>query len=332
MEVRKSKAISIIVPIYNVEDCIVRCLDSLCRQSMYEIEIILVDDASTDRCGEICDEYAYKDDRFKVIHHTQNKGLSEARNTGLVNASCDYLMFVDSDDYVHEDFCRIPYECAVRNKADLVMFRFMRVDQGTSFFRRKSAKTDLENDSLLKSGYKTQKEALELLQCSGIGVLNAVWNKLYHKKVFDSIYFPTGYFYEDIGTTYKTILKANSIFFLDQYLYYYSYRADSITAHNTKKSRKDFLEMQIQQYCDLMSWGGYPREKLEELLLDTIMTYCIMIKKTPSDSDYLFCENLLCSLKTIPKNFTLKMKILFLLLKYCPSLFELSCTLFGKKC
>lgn len=114
--------VSVIVPVYKVEDCLRRCLDSLRRQSLSNIEIILVDDASPDRCGEICEEYASKDVRFSVIHQSENRGVSAARNTGIKKAVGNYLMFVDSDDYVHEDFCKLPYECALKNQADLVMF------------------------------------------------------------------------------------------------------------------------------------------------------------------------------------------------------------------
>lgn len=105
--------VSVIVPIYKVEDYLIRCLDSLCRQSLCEIEILLINDASPDRCGEICEKYAAQDARFKVFHHQENKGLSAARNTGIINALADYLMFVDSDDYVHKDFCKLPYDTAV---------------------------------------------------------------------------------------------------------------------------------------------------------------------------------------------------------------------------
>ena len=95
--------VSIIVPVYKVEDVLTRCLDSLRKQSLQEIEIILVDDASPDRCGEICARYAAEDSRFRIIQHAKNRGLSAARNTGIAHASAGYLMFVDSDDWVHED-------------------------------------------------------------------------------------------------------------------------------------------------------------------------------------------------------------------------------------
>ena len=132
MNVLYQPLVSVIVPVYKVEDVLARCLDTLCRQSLRDIEIILVDDASPDRCGEICELYAAEDARCKVIHHSENRGLSAARNTGIAQASADYLMFVDSDDWVHEDFCKLPYECAVQQQADLVLFCFQSIDKNGS--------------------------------------------------------------------------------------------------------------------------------------------------------------------------------------------------------
>lgn len=169
--------VSVIVPVYKVEDVLVRCLDSLCRQSLRDIEIILVDDASPDRCGEICDKYAAEDARFKAIHHPENRGLSVARNTGIIHASADYLMFVDSDDWVHEDFCKMPYECAVQQQADLVLFCYRYIDKNGSM--RKVNKAEGRD-----AGTLTRMEAIELL-VHVVG--NAAWNKLYSRKLFHTI-------------------------------------------------------------------------------------------------------------------------------------------------
>ena len=186
--------VSVIVPVYKVEDVLARCLDSLCRQSLREIEIILVDDASPDRCGEICEQYATENTRFKVIHHPENRGLSAARNTGIAHASSDYLMFVDSDDWVHEDFCKLPYECAVQQQADLVLFCFQFIDKnGSPRLKKKADNRD--------SGKLTRLEAFELMLNK---ISFAAWNKLYSRKLFQTISYPVGYFYEDVGTTYKT--------------------------------------------------------------------------------------------------------------------------------
>ncbi len=120
--------ISVVVPIYNVERYVRKCLNSLQNQTMKEIEVICIDDGSTDRSGAIADEF--NNDCgwpiFRVIH-TNNRGLSTARNRGIKEARADWLMFVDSDDWVSEDFCRIPYVTAIETKADLVIFRCFRV-------------------------------------------------------------------------------------------------------------------------------------------------------------------------------------------------------------
>ncbi len=322
--------VSVIIPVYNVEEYIVRCLDSLCTQSLQDIEIILVDDGTPDRCGYICEEYAKKDDHFKVIHHPVNSGLSVARNTGIANANGEYLMFVDSDDWVDEDFCRIPYECATRNQADLVLFRFRYVDANIiSINNIKSSVNYVESHDLLNSGKKTTVEALDLLHETGIGV--TAWNKLYRKNLFNNVLYPIGYMFEDLGTTYKTVLKASSIYYLDKVLYYKCENNDGITSRRTKKALQDWFEMCMQQYRDLTEWGGYTREKLDTHLFNDAMTYCIRKKRDLSDKQYEFCVNKLLSCERMPESVTWRRKAMFSLFKHSPFLFELVCTIFGRK-
>ena len=316
--------VSVIVPVYRVEDYVKRCLDSLCKQSLHEIEIILVDDASPDRCGEICEEYAAGDARFRVIHHPVNQGLSAARNTGIREACADYLMFVDSDDWVHKDYCRLPYECAVQYGADLVMFKSQEVTRDDNCSTR-----DSEGLFLVKGGYKTHKEAIDLL-LNGSGIYWSSWNKLYNKQLFYDISYPTGFLYEDIGTTYKTVLKSQSIYFLNKALYFHCCRKNSITGLKTKKALQDRFAMDMRQYKDLKAWG-YPAENLDVVLKDIAMRYCIGKKRDLSDQDYLFCSNVLKSCKMISEKYIWKRKVLLLLFNYCPPLFELACTLWGKK-
>ena len=154
-------AISIIVPVFKVEHYLRKCIDSLLAQTMREIEIILVDDGSPDRCPEICDEYARKDQSIKVIHQ-QNRGISAARNAGLAAASGEYIMFVDSDDWVEPDFCRIPYETAESKGADMVIFSCIRHEGEVS------GRTRTGN-----SGNMTKQEAMSKL---AQGVRFTVWN------------------------------------------------------------------------------------------------------------------------------------------------------------
>ena len=317
--------ITVIVPVYKVEPYLTRCLDSLCRQSLKNIEILLIDDASPDRCGEICDAYTAKDTRFTVLHNEKNRGLSVARNIGIEHATADYLMFVDSDDWVHEDFCKAPYECAMKYNADLVLFRHQNITS-PKHIEKNEAPANKSNRSLASS-YKTKLEAIDLLH-GFVG--QTAWNKLYRKELFHNVSYPPGYLYEDVGTTYKTVLQAASIYFLDRILYYHRYRPGSITTLKIEKSLYDWIKLYMQQYYDLVAWG-YPTEKLDALLKNKALSYCIKKKPDASDKHYLFCENVLLSSKSIPANYTRKQKVLFILFKYCRPLFELLCILYDKK-
>ncbi len=313
--------VSVIVPVYKVEDCLKRCLDSLCRQSMPNIEIILVDDASPDRCGEICDVYANNDKRFRVFHNIINRGLSVARNIGIENAACDFLMFVDSDDWVHEDFCKVAYECAVKYHADLVMFGFENIGYSNYI------KDNRKDGCSIQSGYKTRLETIDLMD-NGVG--QTAWNKLYHKKLFKDISYPPGYVYEDIGTTYKIIWQASNIYYINETLYYHCYHAGSINTLKNEKALHDWIEMNLQKYRDLKEWG-YPPEKLEIILKNIAFKYCMKKKTDVTDEHYVYCANILCNSPDIPAFFSWKRKIMFVLFKYCRPLFELICILYDRK-
>lgn len=320
MESENCKKVSIIVPIYKVEKVLTRCLDSLCRQSLRDIEIILIDDASPDRCGEICEQYAMEDERIRVFHHLENKGVSAARNTGIAHASADYLMFVDGDDWVHEDFCKLPYECAVQKQADLVMFDCKRINHDDS--------TELEKNENGRDFIKlTCLEAIELM-FRGEGV--SVCNKLYSRKLFNTISFPEGFSYEDVGTTHRAVLLADTIYFLDKVLYFHCYRDGSSTTLKTEKASRDWLAMSMQRYHDLVAWG-YPSDKLECLLTNFVLNFCMRTKSGADDADYIFCRKTLLSVKRLPEGFTWRRKIMFVLFKYCPPLFDLICMLWGKR-
>lgn len=312
--------VSIIVPVYKVEDYLERCLDTLCRQSLKDIEIILVDDGSPDRSGKICDRYAKEDRRIKVLRHPENRGLSAARNTGIAYATADYLMFVDSDDWVHEDFCKLPYEYAMQHQADLVMFCYQRIKKDGSVRSIKKAEG-------VGSFQLTRLEAIEFLLQS-VGVFP--WNKLYRRRLFNNVSYPEGYVYEGTGTVYKTVLLSETIFYLDKVLYYYCYHEGSITTLRTEKVLRDWSKMYMQQYCDLAAWG-YPEEKLETLLLNFAIMYCIRKRRDVSDPEYMSWADTLRSCKCFPESFTWKQKVLLVLFKYCPILFEWICILYGKK-
>ena len=306
--------VSVIVPVYKVKDYLSRCLDSLCRQSLKNIEILLIDDASPDRCGEICEQYAVQDPRFKVIHHTENKGLSAARNTGIRQAKADYLMFVDSDDWVHEDFCKAAYECAVHNKADLVMFGYQYILEKPVHNKTKS---------LIKSvpdGPITLENAIDLT-FTDYGTV--AWNKLYSRTLFNGIKYPEGQLFEDSATTYKLIWNASHIYCIKKVLYYYFQRDGSITKHNyTKRIVQEKFKVCWQECCNLSSWGFWSKN-FELYRIATALFYCIASPLNYTDPYYVISADVLLNIKKIPSGLTWKRVILVKLFQWSPNLFNI---------
>ena len=312
--------ISVIVPIYKVEEFLPRCLDSLCRQSLKNIEILLIDDASPDRCGKICEQYATQDKRFKVFHHKENKGLSAARNTGIAQTSADYLMFVDSDDWVHEDFCKEAYECAIRNNADLVMFGYQYI------LKKNGHNSNLFNT--VSDGHKTKEEAIDL-STQAFGMV--AWNKLYQRKLFEEICYPVGLIFEDSATSYKLIWKATNIYCMNKILYYRFLRPGSITQRKpTREMVRTRFKVYWQQYCDLFEWG-FRSEQLVLFIIFSALSYCIQTPTDYSDPYFIIASNILRSVKNVPSEFTWRRRFLLKLFQRSPKLFNLVCALWNKQ-
>ena len=306
--------VSVIVPVYKVEEYLPRCLDSLCRQSLKNIEILLIDDASPDQCGRICEQYAAKDPRFKVIHHTENKGLSAARNTGIRQAIANYLMFVDSDDWVHEDFCKEAYECAVHNKADLVMFGYQHVRE-KHFYNKSNNLIRTDSD-----GPIPLEEAINLT-FTEFGTV--AWNKLYSRTLFNNIKYPEGQVFEDSATTYKLIWNASQIYCIKKVLYYYCQRGGSITKRNyTKRIVQEKFKVCWQECCDLSSWGFWSKN-FESYKISTALFYCIASPLNYTDPYYAISADILLNTKKIPPSLTWKRIILVKLFQCSPNLFNI---------
>lgn len=252
--------ISIIVPVYNVEPYLRRCIDSIINQSMNDIEIVMVDDGSTDKSGEICDEYMKSDNRIKVIHQ-ENGGLSHARNVGINQAQGKYIMFVDSDDYVEKDFCKIPYNIAEKLDIDFLMFDNSYSKNGVRN-HRKDNYTD---------GIKTIQESLDImLRHTGV----AVWNKLFKKELLNGLSFPLGMFYEDCSFTYLYVLKSKKNYYVQRALYNYCFRDESITNKRSIK-RYDYIVTYHKMFSDLkkLQYDCYIRPDVLRCSLRYLYTY-----------------------------------------------------------
>ncbi len=242
------KKISIVVPVYNVEKYLKRCIDSLIRQTYENIEIVLVNDGSKDNSGLICDALAEMDSRIRVFHK-KNGGLSDARNYGIEHASGDYLCFVDSDDYISCDYCMKMYEIAIKEDADIVICQYDRFE-GERFNDSSEQKDNYiicDKHEALKNLYSREGELYTL-----------AWNKLYKKSVIGDIRYPVGLVNEDEFTTYKFILNSEKIVVLDSVLYYYFRNENSITTANKYMENMDVFKAlrerkKVLQECNNMS-------------------------------------------------------------------------------
>ena len=226
-----NELISIIVPVYKVEPYIKRCVQSIIEQSYKNIEIILVDDGSPDKSGEICDEFSKKDERIKVIHKP-NGGLSDARNAGLKIAKGEYIGFVDSDDYIENDMFECLYKLCTENKAQISIVSYYEYYNGKLISVRK-------NDKLEK--FNKTEAIKELLIDSKIQ--SYAWNKLFKRELFDGIIFPTNKNFEDIATTLLLFEKAEKVVLLEEPKYHYLRRNDSIIGKKNYKTYNDYLNV-----------------------------------------------------------------------------------------
>ena len=232
--------ISIIVPIYKVEDTLDKCVKSLMQQTYKDIEIILVDDGSPDRCPEICDKYAKLDNRIKVIHK-ENGGLSDARNTGLKAASGYYIMYVDSDDYLETDACKRLLD-NMQPDVDFVVGAIRQVRGQKIIYQRH---TNLISEKKYSSKFFVIK-SIQKNEWFAPAVLN-----LYKRNFLlsNQLFFKIGYYYEDMEILLRLYLSAKNIVYVDYPFYNYIIRENSIMTSNiTEKKRK----MAIAIYSEWM--------------------------------------------------------------------------------
>lgn len=229
--------ISIIVPVYQVERYLNQCVSSLVHQSYQCLEIILVDDGSPDQCPQMCDEWAKKDTRIKVIHKA-NGGLSDARNAGLEIAEGDYIAFVDSDDWVSENFIEMLYREIQNTDADICECSVIYVDDEGNTLRTRSCKKEVV--------IYPRAEAIKALIRED-GIYQTVWNKLYAKEVVEGIPFEVGKHHEDDFWTYQVFDRVDKLSVLDMPLYYYRQRSGSIMGKGYQLKRLDGLEAKIKR-------------------------------------------------------------------------------------
>lgn len=224
--------ISVVVPVYNVEPYLERCIKSLLAQSYNRLEIILVDDGSTDNSGKICDEFEKNDSRIVVIHK-ENGGLSDARNIALANMKGKYVTCVDSDDFVSPFYIENLYIAISKDDCDIACSWFLDYFEGDN----------------LPVPYKINDSDILIVERIDFyqkllyqdGVETSAWGKLYRSVLFDDVRYPKGKLYEDIPTIYNLTEKVNKIAIISKVDYFYYQRSDSIAQANFSIRKMDAI-------------------------------------------------------------------------------------------
>lgn len=243
--------ISVIVPVYKVEKYLDKCVQSIVDQTYKNLEIILVDDGSPDNCGAMCDIWAAKDNRIKVIHKA-NGGLSEARNAGMAVATGDWIAFVDSDDWIDAQMYQCLYEAMKTTDSDIAACGARRIWT--------NGKPAQELRSMNGYCVLEKEDAMEALITSN-GVVQTVWNKLYRRNVAESVLFPAGLIHEDEFWTWQVFAQAKRIVTLKESYYNYLQRDNSIMGAGfsekgllvirAKTERQDYIEKVMPKLTDI---------------------------------------------------------------------------------
>ncbi len=256
--------VSIIVPVYNVEKYLEKCLDSLVNQTLKDIEIIIVNDGSTDNCRKIIDKYYTKYNNLIKVINQENKGLGAARNTGLKLVTSDYIIFVDSDDYVEPNMVEELYDKILQEQADFVICGFNVVN---------------EHYELISKTFPNKYEIYDFNTQMIFGNLCA-WNKIIKKTLLDddSLDFRNNVWYEDIDFSFKLFLKAKKMCILPKNLYNYLLRQGSIMNSNNLQKNLDLIDAfnEIINYAKEKNCFDKYYNEIEFLVIDHLYISCIV--------------------------------------------------------
>lgn len=233
---RNNPLISIIVPVYNTEKYLEKCIESILSQSYDNIEILIVNDGSNDNSAQILEKY--KSNLKIKIFEKKNEGLALARKLALENSKGEYICFVDSDDYIDKDYCKKLYENMINTNSDISMCRFVRVLPDIRI------KNSILNDKIEEY---SKFEAISLL-IQDKNIQNYVWDKMFKKHLFEGVNMDSIKFYEDFFTTKYIFEKANKLSIINEALYFYTYNPNSITSSMNKEKAICFLKCTDDSY------------------------------------------------------------------------------------
>jgi len=269
--------ISIIVPVYNVENYIDACMNSIFSQTMADYELILVDDGSTDSSGNKCDEWCEKDGRIKVIHQ-KNQGLSQARNSGLEIASGDYIAFIDSDDCIEENYLQTLFDNAVSNEAEVSVCSYV-------FVWEDPGKNNVPSQIAYETEVLSGREACEKIIKENQRFMITAWGKLYHKSLTPLLFYPKGRTHEDEFVTYKVFYQAKKVAVTKAPLYRYLQRGSGIMGTDFKLKRLDKLVAlhESVQYFETEKDEDMKRYALKRYLLNIQIAWYRVHKYLPKE-------------------------------------------------
>lgn len=291
--------VTVIVPVYNVENYLEFCVDSLINQTLRDIEIILVDDGSPDSSGEICDILAASDERITVIHK-KNGGLSSARNSGISIARGEYIGFVDSDDWVEPDMFELLYNAAKKNDADIADCDMIEV----------SERRFLKFENVNEAHVLDKNQALDIFfRITKTNINYCVCDKIFRRDLFDKVLFTEGIIFEDIDFNYRILIHAERIAILDSVKYYYYKNPLGISRNSLREKDLDLLfvwdkiielsKINTPQYTE---WAVYNRRRADFGLL------CKMMKYGCRESSERCYEIRMMLLKAVRNNYFLLMR------------------------
>lgn len=247
----ENSRISVIVPVYRVEQYLEKCVSSIVGQTYKNLEIILVDDGSPDHCPQLCDDWAKRDTRIQVVHK-KNGGLSDARNAGLHASTGDLILFVDSDDWIEPEMAEKLEEAIRVYHADMALCQFVKSFPDGSERRMFSKESEVT--------VYGQKEMMELL-LGDLEISNHVWRRLYRRNILQEDPFPKGKNYEDIYVMAEIIGRCNTFVSLNTAYYHYRQNENGILKNKSYKNIADYLDALAKSYQDIQS--AYPELKIE---------------------------------------------------------------------
>lgn len=262
--------ISVIVPVFNVEKYVAMCINSILSQTYNNLEIIIVNDGSTDNSGKICEQFYKQDKRVKVFHK-ENGGLSSARNYGITKALGNYFVFVDSDDWIEKTMVEDLYNAI--KKYDIKMACCGRVNyKNENIF---------ENIGISESCLLSSEQAIRMAAFNN-DVSIAAWGKIYAKELFDAIRFPEGEIHEDVAIMYKLMHKSQKIYVLGKYEYYYRYNNYGISKSKYSKKFTSVLKHDIDNEIFIRENYTNLEKFIQSVTANSCIDMMMKIVKTPN--------------------------------------------------